>query len=181
MNEITKILNQMVTGQLDRTDQLLPLVYNELRAMASAKMAHERPGQLLDATGLVNEAYLRLRQSDHFESRKHFFGAAAEAMRRILIDQARSEHSNKRGGGIVKIQLEDANVGDATTSEPRLEALNVALDRFEEVAPDKAELVKLRYFVGLTIREAAEIIGISVATANRHWAFAKAWLQRELQ
>lgn len=179
MSEVTRILNELSNGSSGSVSRLLPAVYDELRAMAAVRIASENPGQTLDATGLVHEAYLRLVGDQSFESRRHFFGAAAEAMRRILIDRARARRTEKRGGQVVRADVDLEEVADLRTDE-RLPALDAALQCFEQLEPERAELVKLRYFVGLTIREAAEILGISTATADRSWSYSKAWLQAEV-
>ncbi len=181
MSEVTRILNQLDDGSLDSASKLMPAVYDELRVMAAAKIANEKPGHTLNATGLVHEAWLRLAGNQTFESRRHFFGAAAEAMRRILIDRARARNAKKRGGGAVRVEVEpDQLAKESVSADQRLESLNSAMEKFEAIEPEKMELVKLRYFVGLTISEAAEILGVSTATADRHWAYAKAWLQAEV-
>lgn len=181
MSEITRILNQLDDGSLDSASRLMPVIYDELRVMAAAKMADERPGHTLDATGLVHEAWLRLAGIQSFDSRRHFFGAAAEAMRRILIDWARARNAVKRGGNSVRIEIEpDQLANEDVVADQKLESLNSALEKFATIEPEKVELVKLRYFVGLTINEASEVLGISTATADRHWAYAKAWLQAEV-
>lgn len=180
MSEVTRILNELENGSASAADQLLPAVYDELRRLAAAKLANEQAGYSLAATGLVHEAYLRLAGNQSFESRRHFFGAAAEAMRRILIDRARARNANKRGGGAAKIDLPPELIVNWVETDERLELLDVALERLEKIEPEKAELVKLRYFAGLKIREAAEILGISTATADRYWAYSRAWLQSEL-
>ena len=181
MSEVTRILNEIDAGVLDVDSDLLPIVYQELRRMAAAKIAREAPGHTLDATSLVHEAYLRLVGTQSFESRRHFFGAAAEAMRRILIDRARAKQANKRRPGVSRVDLQPDEVVDAVSGyDERLECVDLALEKFASIDSEKAELVKLRYFVGLTIREAAEILGISTATADRYWAYAKAWLQTEM-
>lgn len=180
MSEVTRILNEIANGRANPAAELLPAVYEELRKMAAARIARERPGQTLDATALVHEAYLKLVDNHTFESRRHFFGSAAEAMRRILIDRARARNAKKRGGGAVRIDVELNQLEQSPDDNERLEALDAALKRFEEIEPEKAELVKLRYFAGLKIREAAEVLGISTATADRQWAYARAWLQSEL-
>jgi len=180
MTEVTRILNQIENGRSEPADELLPAVYNELRLMAAAKMSHEPPGQTLDATGLVHEAYFRLVGNQTFESRRHFFKAAAEAMRRILIDRARARRAIKRGGSLARIDVELDVLQQSIGDHDRLVALDEALKQFESIEPEKAELVKLRYFTGLKIREAAEVLGISTATADRHWAYARAWLQSKL-
>ena len=179
MSDVTRILNEISAGSA-AASELFPAVYDELRRMAAARIQNEQPGNTLDATGLVHEAYLRLGQGQSFESRRHFFGAAAEAMRRILIDRARARKAEKRGGDAVRIELDAGLFTDSEQQDDRLETLNSAIEKFETVDSNKAELVKLRYFVGLSIKEAAEVIGISTATADRHWKFAKAWLQNEM-
>lgn len=166
---------------MTEAQQLLARVYTELRSLAAAKMAQEQPGQTLAPTGLVHEAWLRLANSDsEWESQGHFFAAAAEAMRRILIDRARRKKSVKHGGKVRRAayKLDDIDVRDP---DERLLELDEALTRFEQQAPQKAQLVKLRYFAGCSIAEAAESLGISTATADRYWAYAKAWLQTELR
>ncbi len=159
--------------------RLLPLVYDELRRLAAGRLAHEKPGQTLDATALVHEAYLRLASGQRWDDRGHFFAAAAEAMRRILIDNARRKRSRKHGGGQVRLDLDDVRPAAA---EPDLDllALDEALTRLAERDKVKADLVQLRYFAGLTLDEAAGVLGISPATADRYWAYARAWLHREI-
>ena len=180
MTDVTRILAELAQGTERSADELLPAVYDELKSMAAAKLANERAGHSLNATGLVHEAYLRLVGNQSFESRRHFFGASAEAMRRILIEQARARRTKKRGGDAARIELEPDLLADLKVKDKRLEQLDEALTRFETTEPEKAELVKLRYFVGMKIHEAADVMGISTATADRHWAYAKAWLQTEL-
>jgi len=163
--------------------ELLSLVYDELRKLAAVRLAHEKPGQTLQATALVHEAYLRLTdagKTQHWKSRGHFFGAAAEAMRRILIDQARRKQSEKHGGGLERQDLAETLI---TAPEPSVDILAVseAIERFERIDPVAAELVKLRYYAGLTIPEAAESLGISTTTADRYWAYARSWLHAELK
>jgi RNA polymerase sigma factor (TIGR02999 family) len=180
--EVTRILSAIEQGDPHAADQLLPLVYEELRKLAAQKLAQEAPGHTLQATALVHEAYLRLvdvEKAQHWDSSGHFFAAAAEAMRRILIDTARCRHSQRRGGGAERRTLEGLEAA-APASDDELLAVNEAFERLQEVAPAKAELVKLRYFGGLTIPEAARVLGISVTTANRYWAYARAWLHEEL-
>jgi RNA polymerase sigma factor (TIGR02999 family) len=158
------------------------LVYDELRRLAADKMAQERPGQTLDATGLVHEAYVRLvdaEKAQHWNSRGHFFGAAAEAMRRILIGNARRKHAQKRGGDAQRVALDAVELAEGPGND-KLLAMEDALIRLAAKDPVKAELVKLRYFAGLTTQEAAGILGISTATADRYWAYARAWLQNEI-
>ncbi len=183
MIEVTQILSQIESGDSSAAEQLLPLVYDELRKLAATKLANEKPGQTLQPTALVHEAYLRLVDPDdrqQWDSRGHFFAAAAEAMRRILIDHARSKQALKRGGGL---QRQDAYDVDLVEPEPpaRLLEMDEVLQRFEKLEPRKAELVKLRYFVGMTIPQAAEALQISPATADRDWAYARAWLHAELR
>ena len=162
-------------------DRLLTLVYDELRRVAAGKMAMERPGATLQPTALVHEAWLRLGGSEqpHWENRAHFFGAAAEAMRRILIGRARRRNAQRRGAGTTHFDVDAIDLA-APVSDDQLIAVDEALARFAVVDAQKAELVKLRYFVGLRIEDAAKTLGISVATAKRWWAFARAWLHREL-
>jgi RNA polymerase sigma factor (TIGR02999 family) len=186
MNDVTQILNALARGDRKHADELLALVYNELRTLASQKLAHEKPDQTLQATALVHEAYLRLVASAgresiedaHWDNRRHFFAAAAEAMRRILIERARRKKSVKHGGGLERIELDEA----IAIAEPRDDVLAIdeALSRLAEKQPVKAELVKLRFFGGLTMPEAADILGISLATAERYWTFARSWLYAEL-
>jgi len=177
MHDVTRILNAIEGGDLRGTETLLPVVYDELRLMAAQKLARERPGHTLQATALVHEAYLRLADSDGhgWKSRTYFFGAAAEAMRRILVENARRKGRLKRGGDRMRVDLLD---GDLATDRPSNEllALDEALKELSETDSTKAELVKLRYFAGLTIEQAAELLNISTATAKRHWAYARAWL-----
>ena len=180
MSEFTQLLLELQDGKACAKDRLVELVYSELRRMAAAKMASERPGHTLDATGLVHEAFLKLSPDQAFESRRHFFGSASEAMRRILIDRARARSAEKRGGNMERLEVDPDQIGGEDETEDRLVELDVALEKLEQSAPQKAELVKLRYFTGLTILEAAEILGISTATADRYWAFAKSWLQAEV-
>jgi RNA polymerase sigma factor (TIGR02999 family) len=183
MNDVTRILSAIEQGNPQAAEQLLPLIYHELRLLAAQRLASESPGQTLQATALVHEAYLRLVDQDkaqRWDSRGHFFAAAAEAMRRILIENARRKRTEKHGGHHRRRDLDDVTVASAATSEDLL-ALDEALSKLEAEDPAKAELVKLRYFTGLSIEEAAQTLGISPATAKRHWAFARAWLFRELQ
>jgi RNA polymerase sigma factor (TIGR02999 family) len=179
MSDVTRILNAIEQGDPSAAEQLLPLVYNELRKLAAQKLASEKPGQTLQATALVHEAYLRLVGDQRFDNRGHFFAAAAEAMRRILIDQARTKKSQKRGGAQQRNDIDDL---DIAAPEPSIDllALDEVLSRFEKIDELKARLVKLRYFAGLTIPQAAEVLGISTTTADRYWAYARAWLHAEL-
>ena len=179
---ITAVIQAVVDGRADGTRDLLPLVYDELKQMAGAKLAHERGDHTLQPTALVHEAYIRLlgAADTSWENRAHFFGAAAEAMRRILVDHARGKQRLKRGGGDQqRIDLTSIDQVIAGQSKELL-ALDEALSAFAEVEPMKAELVKLKFFGGLSTHDAAEILGISSRTAERHWTFARAWLYREM-
>lgn len=177
MHDVTRILNALEGGDPGAIDALVPAVYEELRLLAAQKLARERPGHTLQATALVHEAYLRLVDSggQGWQSRTYFFGAAAEAMRRILVDSARRKQRLKRGGGHQRMDVLDGDLAMEGRSED-LVALDEALTELAETDPAKAELVKLRYFAGLTIEQAAELLSISPATAKRHWAYARAWL-----
>ena len=182
---VTAILNAMRSGDPAAANQLLPAVYKDLRAMAAQRMAQESSAHTLDATALVHEAYLRLIGPDggeelRWDSRGHFYAAAAEAMRRILIDHARAKRSAKRGGSYRRLSLDDAVLPLADISNELID-LDQALVRLEEEDRQKAELVKLRFFAGLTLEQAAKVLGISPATADRHWAYARAWLYAELE
>jgi RNA polymerase sigma factor (TIGR02999 family) len=179
MDEITRILNAIGQGDPTAAQQLLPLVYEELRALAAARMAREKPGQTFDATALVHEAYLRLVGTQHFDGRGHFFAAAAEAMRRILIENARRKGRVRRGGARQRVDLDEAQLITAGPNDDLLD-LDDALTRLADLDPIRAELVKLRFFAGLTMPEAAATLGISLATAERYWAFARSWLYAEL-
>jgi RNA polymerase sigma factor (TIGR02999 family) len=182
MSDVTHILRAIEEGEPRAAEQLLPLVYDELRQLAAQRLAHEMPGQTLQPTALVHEVYLRLvdgEQAQHWDSRGHFFAAAAEAMRRILVENARRKRSRKHGGGLVRRDLDDVPLIAAELGEDLL-ALDEALNRLAEKDPVKAELVKLRHFAGLTFEQAAQALGISTTTANRYWAYARAWLHREI-
>lgn len=182
MSDVTQILSTLEHGDAHAAEELLPLVYAELRKLAAHKMAHEVPGQTLQPTALVHEAWLRLvgqAGQAQFKSRGHFFGAAAEAMRRILIETARRKKAQRHGGGQQRVDIEDVDIAAAAGNE-ELFAINNALEKLAARDQIKAELVKLRYFVGLTIEEAAEIMGISEPTAKRYWTFARAWLHAEI-
>jgi RNA polymerase sigma factor (TIGR02999 family) len=182
MNDITRILSAIEHGDPQASEQLLPLVYNELRKLAAKRLAQEKPGQTLQATALVHEAYLRLvgsNESQGWDSRRHFFAAAAVAMRRILIERARRKKRQVHGGDCRKVDLEPDLVVAREPAEELL-ALNEALDKLAEHDPVKARLVELRYFGGLTGDQAAKILGISPSTADRHWIYARAWLRREI-
>jgi RNA polymerase sigma factor (TIGR02999 family) len=183
MADVTQILAAVEAGDPQAAEQLLPLVYDELRKLAAQKLAHEKPGQTLQATALVHEAYLRLvdaEQARHWNSRGHFFAAAAEAIRRILVDQARRKLSLRRGGDLQRLPIEDLEI-EAPEPSVDLLAVHEALDRFQDVDPTAAQIVKLRYFAGLTIPQAAEALGISTSTADRSWAYARAWLHAALK
>ena len=183
MTDITRILNAIEQGDAKAADELLPLVYEELRRLAAQKMSHEPPGQTLQATALVHEAYIRLvgSQDQNWRGRTHFFAAAAEAMRRILIDNARRKKSLKRGGGFNKIEIEDSIMTNNKSSKiDELIALDEALKKLEGIDKVKADLVKLRFFTGLTIEQSAAILGISHATAERYWDYTRSWLHLEI-
>jgi RNA polymerase sigma factor (TIGR02999 family) len=183
MNDVTQLLNAIDQGDLRAPGQLLPLVYDELRRLAAHKLAQEKPGQTLQPTALVHEAYLRLvgkGDEPHWDGRGHFFAAAAEAMRRILVENARRKHRLKRGGDRQRLDLEQVEAVSDAPSEDLL-ALDEALDQFAAEDGQKAELVKLRYFAGLSVEEAACCLGISRATADRYWAYARAWLYDRLR
>jgi RNA polymerase sigma factor (sigma-70 family) len=203
MNAITRVLDEVRQGNPAAAAELLPLVYSELRRLAHAKLAHEEPGHTLDATALVHEAYLRLlgnpktdtpntisedaptaeydprAASPQFDGRGHFFAAAAEAMRRILVEAARRKKAEKHGGGLNRLDAAELPIAAPEPTED-LVALDEALTKFAEIEPQKAELVKLRYFAGLTIEEAADALGISPATAKRHWTYSRAWLYQAI-
>jgi RNA polymerase sigma factor (TIGR02999 family) len=181
MSEVTRILNAIEQGDARAADKLLPLVYEELRRLAARKMSQEPPGQTLQATALVHEAYIRLVGSEarNWNSRTHFFCAAAEAMRRFLIDNARRKQRLKRGGGHEKLRLEDAEIAIEAPSEDLI-ALDEALAKLASADKVKADLVKLRYFAGLTLEQAAGILDLSQTTAKRHWTYARAWLYRHI-
>ena len=175
MHEVTRVLEAVRRGEPEAAAQLLPLVYDELRRLAAARLAREAPGHTLDATALVHEAYLRIPADQQFDSRGHFFSAAAEAMRRILVDAARRKNAAKHGGGLHRHDANDLPIAAPEVPDDIL-ALDEALDRFAAHDAPKAELVKLRYFAGLTIEEAADALGISRATAKRWWEYSRAWL-----
>jgi RNA polymerase sigma factor (TIGR02999 family) len=182
MSDVTQILSQIEQGDPSAAEHLLPFVYDELRKLAALKLANEKPGQTLQATALVHEAFLRLVNVEHpqqWDSRGHFFAAAAEAMRRILIDSARRRASRKRGGECKRIELLD-QPASFDVDQINLLALDEALKRLEAEQPDKAQLVKLRYFAGCTLEDTANMLGISRATAQRNWAYARAWLFGQL-
>lgn len=181
MSDVTRILEEMQQGDTGATDRLLSAVYDELRRLAASKLAHERPGQTLQATALVHEAYLRLLggQPVGWNSSAHFFGAAAEAMRRILIESARRKARLKHGGGLRRHDLDEADVMVMSDSTDLI-ALDEALEKLEREDKVKADLVKLRYFAGLTVEQAGRVLGIARGTADRYWAFARTWLYNEI-
>jgi RNA polymerase sigma factor (TIGR02999 family) len=193
MSDVTRILSAIEQGDPHAAEQLLPLVYDELRRLAAQKLAHEKPGQTLQATALVHEAYLRLtalsasrpseergKEGMHWNSRGHFFAAAAEAMRRILVEQARRRHADKRGGQHARQELPESGIAAPGDVEETL-AIDDLLDRFATVDPLAANLVKLRFFVGLTMEEIAQALNISVRSAYDIWTYARSWLHRHLR
>ena len=178
MSDVTQILSAIEQGDPSAAEELLPLVYEELRKLAAAKLAHEKPGQTLQATALVHEAYIRLVDSEraqHWDSRQHFFAAAAEAMRCMLVENARRKGRKKRGGEHARFELGEADL-IATVSLDEMLNIHEALNQLAEESPQRAELVKLRFFGGLTLEEAADALGVSRTTANRYWAYARAWV-----
>ncbi len=182
MTPVSRLLAAIDQGDPQAASRLLPLVYDELRRLAAQRLAHEKPGQTLEPTALVHEAYLRLvgdSPGPHWDNRGHFFGAAAEAMRRILIENARRKRSQKRGGDRARVNLADV---EPAAPEPDLDLLAVdeALTKLSRTHKTKADLVQLRYFGGLTLAQAAQVLGISPATADRYWAYARAWLHQEI-
>ena len=182
MADVTRILSAIEQGDAQAAQQLLPLVYDELRKLAVAKMAQEKPGHTLQATALVHEAYLRLVDTEKIQrwnSRGHFFAAAAEAMRRILVENARRKARIRHGGGLQRVEFDTVSLA-APWPDDRLIALDEALEKLSVCEPELVQVVNLRHFAALTIPETAEAIGISVRTVNRHWAFAKAWLYNEV-
>jgi len=182
VSDVTRILEAVARGDQASADELLPLVYQELRKLAAHKMTGQAPGHTLQATALVHEAWLRLSKNEPvlFAGRAHFFAAAAEAMRHILIDSARRKRAARHGGGQVRVDLQDVEIVSLANDDELL-AVHDALDKLAAEDSKKAELAKLRYFVGMTFEEAAEVLGISVATAKRHWAYARAFLYEEIQ
>lgn len=181
MSEVTRLIDAAVAGNRQAAADLLPLVYDELRKLAAARMAAEAPGHTLDATALVHEAYLRLvgpADAQAWDGRGHFFAAAAEAMRRILVDRARSRSRVRHGGGLKRVDLPDAAV---PPDDEQLLDLDDALTRLAAARPQAAELVRLRFFAGLTTEEAAPLVGLSARTARRLWVFARAWLRRDIE
>jgi RNA polymerase sigma factor (TIGR02999 family) len=184
MSEVTRILSAIEQGDPHAAEELLPLVYNELRKLAAEKMANEQPGQTLEATALVHEAYVRLvdvKQAQHWNSRGHFYAAAAEAMRRILIERARRKGRVRHGGGLRRMDLLDAEAAALDANDEQLVQLDDALTRLAGVRAQAAKLVKLRFFAGLSAEQAGEILGLSPRTGRRLWSFARAWLRREME
>ena len=183
MNDVTRILAAIEAGDPHAADRLLPLVYDELRRLAAQKMLQEKPGQTLQPTALVHEAYLRLvgdGQQRHWDSRGHFFAAAAEAMRRILVENVRRKRSQKHGGGHEQQDVDPDDLPVTPPGDPlEILAIHEALDRLSIKSPRKAELVKLRYFLGCTMAETAQLLGIALSTAEEDWTYAKAWLRRQ--
>jgi RNA polymerase sigma factor (TIGR02999 family) len=182
MSEATQILNAIERGDPEAAEKLLPLVYDQLRKLAAQKLACEQPGQTLEPTALVHEAYLRLVDVDkaqHWQSRGHFFGAAAEAMRRILVENARRKKRKKHGGGLERVEIEMAEL-PTRMSPDQLVALDDALEKLKQQDPAKARLVVLRYFAGMTVEQAADALGIARTTAHRHWTYARAWLHQQI-
>ena len=182
MSEVTHILSQIEQGDSTAAEQLLPLVYDELRMLAAQKMAQEHPGQTLQATALVHEAYVRLvdvKHAQHFNSRAHFYAAAAQAMRRILIENARAKQRDKRGGGLNRIDLDDANLVSKAAPDELL-AIDELIDRLDSEDAVAGALVKLRYFAGLSVEDAGRQIGMSRSSAYRHWTYVRAWLRCEM-
>ena len=183
MSDVTGLLEAIGRGEPQRARELVPIVYEELRRLAEARLAREPTGQTLQATALVHEAYLRLvgdADGPAWENRGHFFAAAAEAMRRILVEKARRKRRRRHGGGLRRVDLDRVTPGDDDDAAGDVLALHEALDQLAAEEPVPAEVVKLRYFTGLTTEQAASALGISLRTANRHWAYARAWLYRRL-
>jgi RNA polymerase sigma factor (TIGR02999 family) len=182
MSNVTQILSAIEQGDPHAAEQLLPLMYDELRKLAAQKLAQERPGQTLQATALVHEAYIRLvdtQKVQHWNSRGHFFAAAAQAMRRILIENARRKRRSKHGGDMERVEIELADLPTRMSSD-ELIALDEALEKLSQHDPVKAQLVTLRYFAGMTIEQAADLLNISRVTAHRYWTYARAWLHKEV-
>jgi RNA polymerase sigma factor (TIGR02999 family) len=181
MNKLTVLIEPIERGEPQAASQLLPLVYDELRRLAGHLMARESPGQTLQATALVHEAWLRLggEAQPEWKNRAHFFAAAAEAMRRILVDNARRKKAERHGGGLLRVDIDLGEISPGD-SDDQLLALHDALDRLARQDPQKAEMVKLRFFAGLTLAQIAQVLGLSTPTAKRHWAYARAWLFREI-
>ena len=184
MTDVTHILSAIEEGDPHAAEKLLPLVYHELRQLAAQKLAHEKPGQTLQSTSLVHEAYLRLVDVDkaqHWNSRGHFFAAAAEAMRRILVERARHKGRIRHGGGRRRLDLLDADVATPPSDDEQILLLDEALTRLAEVRPQAAELVKLRFFSGITVEEAARMLSLSSRSTGRLWVYARAWLRRDME
>ena len=182
MTDVTQILSQIESGDPSAAEQLLPLVYEELRKLAAAKLVQEKPGQTLQATALVHEAYLRLvdvEKAQHWDSRRHFFSAAAESMKRILVEKARRKQRRKHGGGLHRTPLDEIEI-ESPASPLDLLALDEALAKLAQEDPEKAEVVQLRYFVGLSHEEVGDILGLSTVTVKRHWRYARVWLHRQM-
>jgi RNA polymerase sigma factor (TIGR02999 family) len=183
LSEVTRIIEAIDAGDATAASQLLPIVYDELRRLATQRLSQERPGQTLQATALVHEAYLRLVDAEnapHWQNQAHFFAAAAEAMRRILVENARRKRRVKHGGDFHRVKLADCDLATPMTNE-RILAVDEALDRLAAEDPAAAQLVKLRFFAGFSIPEAARILGVSRTTAYEQWAYARAWLQCEVE
>jgi len=183
MSDVTRILSQIESGDPQAAEELLPLVYRELRELAADKMAQDQPGQTLQATALVHEAYIRLvdvEKAQHWDSRGHFFAAAAEAMRRILIDRARNKHRMKRGGHLQRVDFDKLEVASDAPGDDILQ-LDEAITKLGEENQPLADLVKMRFYAGLSVEEAGMALGISTRTARRHWSYARAWLFRALR
>jgi RNA polymerase sigma factor (TIGR02999 family) len=182
MSEVTRILSQIEDGDSKATEELLPLVYEELRKLAAQSMAQENPGHTLQATALVHEAYIRLvdvETAQHWDSRRHFFAAAAQAMRRILVENARRKKQERHGGGLPRVELDEATLQATGRSEDLL-VVDEALSRLEQKDALCAKIVQLRYFAGFTMPEAAKALGISLRTAERNWTYSRMWLYREI-
>ena len=183
MSDVTQILGQIEEGDGQAAEKLLPLVYDELRKLAAAKMAQEAPGQTLQATALVHEAYIRLvdvEGAQHWDSRRHFFSAAAESMRRILVERARRKKRLKRGGELKRVPLDEVEI-EVEATKLDLVALDEALVKLAAESPEKAEIVQLRFFAGLSHEEVAEMLGVSAITIKRHWRYARVWLLRQME
>ena len=180
MDEVTCILDRAQQGDPKAAEELLPLVYDELRRLAAHKMANETPGQTLQATALVHEAWIRLagQRNQHYQNRHCFFGAAAEIMRRILVDRARRRQAARHGGGLERVELDAIEIPAA--NDELIQSVHEALDGLEKLDPEKAEIVKLRFFVGLSFEEIAALLGVNERTVRRHWTFARAWMCHEL-
>src|SRR5262245_2412926 len=180
MSQVTRILQSMEGGDSKGAEELLPVVYEELRRLAAAKMALESPGQTLQATALVHEAWIRLsgQRNQHYPNRHCFFGAAAEVMRRILVDRARRRQASRHGGGQERLELDAIEI--PTANDELIQSVHETLDALAKLDPQKAEIVKLRFFVGLNFEEIAALLGVNERTVRRHWTFAKAWMCKEL-